>query len=248
MFKHRIQIVTSASGVDKNDCFRTHDQPHSIRSGLTLIEMLVVMSVSAVLLSMVGVWTFKLLQFSNHIRQKQDDMYGMNRLAADFRSDVRMANQISIVDQNEIALQYPGDQQITYRLLNDDFSSVIQVQQMIGDRIVRREEYRLSEYCLAVWELAEYPDWVSLVICRRSNIRFAAKGLDAINSPDANETQANDPPNWMETNSERIPADSGGLLAELDSIANMAEKTGLIELQVRVAPQRWKGWELLDEN
>ena len=248
MFKHRIQSATSASGVDENDCFKTSNQPHSIRGGLTLIEMLVVMSVSAVLLSMVGVWTFKLLQFSTHIRQKQDDLYGMNRLEADFRRDVRMANQISMVDHNEIALQYPGDRQIVYRLLNDDFSTVIQVQQMIGDRIVRREEYRLSGNCLAAWELSEFPDWVSLVIYRRSNIRLAANGWDAIKSPDANETQETDPPNRTEKSSAGISEGSDGLFAEFGSIGNMAEKIGPVELQVRVAPQRWKGWDLIDEN
>lgn len=216
------------------ECSGGFRQLFHVRSGYSLIELLIVISGSAVLMSLVGVWTFKLLQFSVDVRQRHSDSVSMNRLAIDFRRDVRWADQVKIGNDSQLDLHGGDGNLISYRLLNHPLGCSIEVQQQKGDQVLRRDEYRLSEKCLVSWDLSELPDWTSLVIYRRPGFNIPSHWdgkISPVSSPQLSE-----------------PSDSSAApVSDVDPAVTAVELIGPIELQIRVAPHRWGDWKIVHE-
>lgn len=204
----------------------------SNRSGITLLETLIVISASAVLLSLIGVWTFKLLQFSISVRQRHSDQISIDRLATDFRRDVRWAQDLNLTDSHQLELQMTGGDLISYQLINDRYGSSVHVQRKNGDQIQGQEEYRFSDQRWLAWESSELPDWISLVVYRRANVNIPANWSDGKISSTAK-------PAPLITSDEP--------LGDADTASTGTESIGPIDLQVRVGPRRWSGWEIVHE-
>lgn len=210
----------------------SHYSQLSPRSGVSLMELLIVISTSAVLFSLIGVWTFKLLQFSVSVRQRHSDHVSLDRLATDFRRDVRLAQAMKLVDDHQLELQTTDGSILFYRLLNHQNGCAIQVQQKNEDQMLRQEEYRLSDRYWLSWDRSEMPGWISLIVNRRSNINIPAQWSDGKISPSAK-------PSAKVVTDESI----GGY----DSAAIPVESIGPIEMQIRVGPKTWEKWELIHE-
>jgi prepilin-type N-terminal cleavage/methylation domain-containing protein len=111
------------------------------RRGLSLIELLAVMTINSSVLVLLTVWLVMLLRGSDAGQQHLLWTMTQDRLARQFRHDVHEAVALSNTDDSVLLrLQADSDRTIAYRLadgrlLREEFS---------GDKRLRQETYRLS--------------------------------------------------------------------------------------------------------
>lgn len=133
------------------------------RSGYSLIELIMVISVSGVLLAVNVTWMHQSLTFSSTINQRQGQHQNLTRLAGDLRDDVRLSIGMSSPDEKQLELEMPGDVLIRYVIS----SSAISVEKRYLDTVFFRDSYAVSAGSDVRWDRSELPDWISLIVYRK---------------------------------------------------------------------------------
>ncbi len=132
------------------------------KSGFTLIEMLVVMSISSVMLSLVTIWIGQTMRFSTQLRNLERQQTQLARLARSLRDDVRMSKSMKIEGGQRLVLESGPQQQIVYTISGTE----VQIEKQTGSRI-RHDRFRLSTSSQPVWDTDQMPDTIGLIIERR---------------------------------------------------------------------------------
>ncbi len=130
------------------------------RRGVSLIEMLVAIEFGAVVLSLAVGLLYTLFQVQGGSRQRLAAGQTVDRLAEQFRRDVRAAANVTPAQGDAkaaLTLAVASDRSIEYRLKDN----VVLRTEQAGQRVSRREEYRLPPGGEVRWETA--PDRKPLV-------------------------------------------------------------------------------------
>jgi prepilin-type N-terminal cleavage/methylation domain-containing protein len=148
------------------------------RGGFTLVELLVVISVLAIILPMAGGTVFFLLRAQSQSAEGLRDAMAITQLSHTFRSDVhaaRVARTRANADGCELELD--DSRTIAYRAEPNGFVSRIVRR---GEVVERREQFRIGA-ARPKFALSETGREVGVTIAPRS--RSAAAANDATTSP-----------------------------------------------------------------
>ena len=133
------------------------------RQGFSLLELLMVISVTGVLLAVNATWIHQSLSFSATVNQRQRQHQILMRLAGDLRDDVRLSTGMSSPDEKQLELAMPGDVLIRYVIS----SSAISVEKRHLDNVFFRDSYAVAAGSDVRWDRSELPDWISLIVYRK---------------------------------------------------------------------------------
>lgn len=128
-------------------------------AGFTLVEVLLVVSLSSIVLCTVGVIFHSLHSAQRSLGEHQTAIDNIARLADQFRADVHSASSAQITPaapssdnqspHDMLKLSQPGQTQVDYET---DGNCVTRVARS-GDQITQRESYALPERCQVQWRL-----------------------------------------------------------------------------------------------
>ena len=133
------------------------------RSGYSLLELIMVISVSGVLLAVSATWMHQSLAFSATINLRQRQHQNLTRLAGDLRDDVRLSIGMSSPDEKQLELEMPGDILIRYVIS----PSAISVEKRHVDTVFFRDSYGVAAGSDVRWDRSKLPDWISLIVYRK---------------------------------------------------------------------------------
>ena len=142
-------------------------------SGFTLVEMMIVISLSSIVLATIGIVFQGLRGAQRAIGDHQTAIDNIARLAQQFRADVHSATsaEIAAVDleaaawppdageksdaaQEILKLPQPEGKEVDYRLDRGSMTRVVRS----GNQIAERESYALPENCRVQWQLDDSPN------------------------------------------------------------------------------------------
>jgi prepilin-type N-terminal cleavage/methylation domain-containing protein len=121
------------------------------RRAFTLIEMLVVITVSSALMGVAIVMLVALLKSEGSSRHHLEFCNILNRLDDRFRDDVHAAAQAALGEKGdalELTMPEPGKTLVRYRLLPGEISR----EEVEGGKTLRQESYSLPEEVKASFE------------------------------------------------------------------------------------------------
>ena len=127
------------------------------RRGFTIIEMLVVISISTVLMGMGILLLHVLLKHQNTGREHLQSCRNINRLAEQFRRDVHATREISAGGKEGIMEIQPTSAEGT-TIRWQCFAGRIERTERQGDKIMGRESYLLWPATEAALQLQSQPD------------------------------------------------------------------------------------------
>jgi len=131
-------------------------------AGFTLVEVLLVVSLSSIVLCTVGVIFHSLHSAQRSLGEHQTAIDNIARLADQFRADVHSASSAAIMpaaqfgDQSSndvFKLSQSGQKEIEYATDGNCVTRVVKS----GDQITQRESYALPERCQVQWRLDDLP-------------------------------------------------------------------------------------------
>ena len=138
--------------------------------GFTLIELMVVITVSAALLTVVTAWLFQVMSFSSSINRKQRHHQSLLRLESDFRDDIHVAKSIEEKksDTSQILKLVMGDHStVTYEIGPNRHVITKRVYEPGATEPRSFEPYRLSNKSESNWSFDDLPDWIALTVTRK---------------------------------------------------------------------------------
>lgn len=133
------------------------------RKGSSLIETIVLLSVSSTLLLIAVGWIHQSMHLATVLRDHERHHQSLMRLSRQFRDDAHAARTIT-GEESEVAFAM-NDMTVRYQIE----SNVVRRSETRGsDETVHGEEtYQLRDRAVVTLDLTESPQWVSLVVHRR---------------------------------------------------------------------------------
>jgi type II secretory pathway pseudopilin PulG len=115
------------------------------RSGITIVEMIVVITIVAAMLTLCALLLQMLMKVDADSRARRDGSVVLGRLTEQFRDDLHAARTVTLVDRPSgaktgLRLQRGADRTVEYQA--DGGSSVVRVESERG-KPVRRERYEI---------------------------------------------------------------------------------------------------------
>ena len=138
--------------------------------GFTLIELIVVISVTSTLATVNVGWIYQTFKFASQMRQRQSHYTNMNRLAVKFRDEVRSSDTIKLEDEDNLVLRFGDGSFVRYMISNSQESVELNVEKWQDDSVVARERFTLMQGTQLRLETTEMPDAISLIVARNSGI------------------------------------------------------------------------------
>jgi len=146
------------------------------KAGFTLVEMLLVISLSSIVLCTVGVIFFGLHSAQRALGEHQTSIDNIARLAEQFRDDVHSAASAQITPAAESAannesphdilkLSQADNKTIDYEFEGNDVTRVVRT----GDQVMGRESYALPERSQVQWQL----DDVASSTAKRASVHLS---------------------------------------------------------------------------
>lgn len=114
-------------------------KPHRCRrQGISMLETVIYVSLSAVLISVTAQWFHVVFQVASGNKIRQQQHASLKRLSSDFRADVISATGVSVVSPQQINLIGVAEEETVYRISGG------QVDRIVGDakQPLRQEVYR----------------------------------------------------------------------------------------------------------
>ena len=145
--------------------------------GYLMIDLLIVMSLTALVLSMASIWVYKTLRYSTDVRQRDLHARNISRISRQLRTDIRDAQTISNKG-NELVIRAGETDSISY---NIDANQIHR--KVTGGSQVHHDDFEFATNAKLSWKDQEN-NAVSLDISRDFSDRAPAKkaptrGLDA---------------------------------------------------------------------
>jgi prepilin-type N-terminal cleavage/methylation domain-containing protein len=136
------------------------------RQAFSLLELLVVVSLTAVLITITTAWIHQTLSFSSAVRKRQTQHLNCQRLNWQFRDDVRQCQSMQL-ENNQLQLTQNDGSMIQYTAS----PALLRVEKRLGDRLIRQEEFAFEPGAIVHWDTSEMPTWISLEVLRGLNTR-----------------------------------------------------------------------------
>ena len=147
------------------------------RSGYSLLELMVVISVLATLMSVAAAWIHQSLTFSSVMRQRDRHHQSLMRLSRQLRDDIHHGQTALVDESNQLVISMSGDHQVTYTI--DDQHGLLR-QSREGDTVAHNR-FSLAPTASAHWDASELPDWISLIVDRGPGV----ESQTSVGPPDA---------------------------------------------------------------
>jgi len=111
---------------------------HRRRQGISMLETVIYVSLSAVLISVTAQWFHVVFQVASRNKNRQQQHASLKRLSSDFRADVISATGVSIISPQQITLVGVAKDETVYQISGG------QVDRIVGDakQPSRQEVYR----------------------------------------------------------------------------------------------------------
>ena len=114
---------TSNSGTSKHSKRRSI---HTMRRGLSLIELIVMAGVTSMMLVMVTSWIHQTMKQSTRFRMEHREQMAISRLSKHFRKHVWLSNAADLSDPESVSLTNGLGDQFTYRFEDQQIQFVHQ--------------------------------------------------------------------------------------------------------------------------
>lgn len=137
------------------------------RRGVSLIETMVAVSVSATILLVAIGWIHQSFKLAKTVKQKQQHHQQLMRLGDQFRQDVRLCQQVSRDDDGRLVLRSDDHGDVVYEVYKATVSRTF-VSAVTEKK--HRESYLLTDGSDIVWDDTELPQWITLMIRRSSGL------------------------------------------------------------------------------
>ena len=137
------------------------------RRGHSLIELMMVISVAAVIMVVNVGWIHQSMKFASSMRQRQRHHQNLTRLAWALRDDVWQSDSMTMKGDGRLLLNWNDGTQVSYEITNT--SLVVEKREELaeGPRI-KNEVFELHPGSTIRWDTAELPNWISLVVFREN--------------------------------------------------------------------------------
>ena len=132
------------------------------RSGFTMVEIMVTMTIGSALMVLGVGLVHQTLTLSTASRVRSDHLRSLNRLARQFRADIHRASSCTIESPDQMLLEMPDSRTVTFTA----DSNIIVRLQPTGDGRTRRAHYRLSPDAAIKFETVDDPDRARLTVTR----------------------------------------------------------------------------------
>ena len=152
------------------------------RQGYSLVEMLVVMTVSAALMVIAIGWIHQSLKLATLSRNRQIHHQNLLALAHQLRTDTQCSQSMVIDDDSKLVLRSADKGMLVYAI---ESAGVRRVHHELGES-KSQEFYRLSSGSKAAWDASELPGWITLRIQRSRGFKMSRS---ALRSDDPNATE-----------------------------------------------------------
>lgn len=138
------------------------------RTGYTLIELCVTMSVGSALMVLAVGLVHQALSLASTARSRADQHRTFDRLAHDFREDIHLAVAATANDPQRLELTRDGGAIVLYESVDVESDRIrIRREQRVDGTIVRQEDYQIDSSLVVAFEALEQPARVS--------VRFASE-------------------------------------------------------------------------
>ena len=135
-----------------------------IRQGSSIVELMVVLSVSSTLMMVSTSWIHQSLRLGSTSRIQQEHHHSLMRLARQFRDDVYLASTVALVDDKDIRVTLDDGRTVQYSIGADGILFSVSK----GDDTFRQDFFELARGSQCRWDGSQMPDAIALVVIRRT--------------------------------------------------------------------------------
>ena len=133
------------------------------RTGYSLLELLVVISMTGTLMVLATGWIHQTMKFSTKLKNLQGHHQNLTRLARELRDDVRQSDAISLEGETQLLIKSAeGNETRVYEIA----SNSITLKKLQNGNMVQKETLNLPHQSSARWDSSEMPNWISLIVER----------------------------------------------------------------------------------
>lgn len=136
--------------------------------GSSLIEIIVVLSVSSSIVVLAIGWIHQSMRFATVIRNHDRHHQSLTRLSRDFRDDAHFAMSATIQDQH-VEFRIDDDEAIVYAI----DGSIVERRRIRNpdepdakDEFIARESYLMADASTIRFDSSELPKWISITVQR----------------------------------------------------------------------------------
>lgn len=134
------------------------------KSGFTLIELMVVLTVTSVFLLLAISWISETMNFSSRMKTHQRQHSQLTRLGWNLRTDVRMSQSMTIEDDTRLVLIRRNGQRVVYTISG----ATLEVEKSTGSQ-THRDRFPLASNSRARWDTSGMPESIGLIVSRSGN-------------------------------------------------------------------------------
>ena len=146
------------------------------RQGVSLVELMIVMSLSSTLLFIAVGWIHQSMSLASALRSRTDHHATLLRLSRQLRDDVHHGESMSMQGDARLIIAMPDDRRVAYTITPTGISR----QLTDADQVTAGEQYSLQSPVSARWDASELPDWISLVVDRAEPVPVSPDPLKSL--------------------------------------------------------------------
>lgn len=137
-------------------------KPLTRRRAVSLIELMIVMSLSSTLLFIAVAWIHQSMKLASTMRSRTDHHATLLHLSRQLRDDVQHGQSMRMEDETQLVIAMASGGSVVYTIIPAGVSRQVNE----ADRVTAGERYSLNSPLSARWDASELPDWISLIVDR----------------------------------------------------------------------------------
>ena len=123
--------------------------PQRRRCGMTLMEMLVVISIAGVILGISAVLLGTLLRGEANLRQSRQQQQTLTRLDLRLRTDAHAASEATLLDASTCQFSFPHNQRLVYQVLPERITRILYE----GETRLHFDDFPLPSLTSGTWKV-----------------------------------------------------------------------------------------------
>lgn len=136
-----------------------------IRFGVSLVELMVVMSVSSTLMIVSAGWIHQSLRLGSAIDNRNEHHQSLLRLARQLRDDVQRGVSMEMADDSELLITLDDGSILRYTIRETE----VAFRATNADDVVNQDAFKLARRSVCRWDATELPDAITFVTIRASS-------------------------------------------------------------------------------
>jgi type II secretory pathway component PulJ len=132
-------------------------------AGFTLIELIGTIAVTSAMMTLLTVWIHQSIKQSRHFQTVQRDQQALDRLSADVRRSVWLAQSVKLTNPKVLDLTMASGNEVRYRLKG---GTLRRMERDSTQRSISTEQFKLPRESRVAWQHDQEAKTLSLVIRR----------------------------------------------------------------------------------